>query len=243
MNIAIIGYGKMGKTIEKIAIERGHTITARIGSGDFDESEIANANVAIEFTQPDAAYTNILKCFNTDVPVVVGTTGWYDKYQELSDLALNQNKTLFTATNFSIGVNILFHLNKKLAQIMNRFEEYDVTIEEIHHIHKKDHPSGTASTLAEGIIESVDRKNNYIGRLEGQSVNYSAFDLQVLSKRQEEVPGYHEVIYESEIDEIKLSHNAKSRSGFAIGAVLAAEWIADKKGVFGMQDLLNFDIN
>ncbi len=231
----------MGKAIEVIAKERGHTISAIINSSDFDPKQLANADVAIEFTQPEAAFDNILKCMEVNVPVVIGTTGWYKHYTELKDKANREGKTFFTATNFSIGVNILFHLNKKLAKIMNGFEEYDVRMDETHHIHKKDHPSGTASTLAEDIVDALDRKNNYIGRLEGQESDATPFDLQIVSKRENEVPGFHEVIYESPIDEIRISHNAKSRAGFAIGSVIAAEWLKGKTGVFGMNDLLNFD--
>jgi 4-hydroxy-tetrahydrodipicolinate reductase len=241
MNIAIIGYGKMGKAIEQLALERGHTISAIIDSSDFTAKDLKDSNVAIEFTQPDSAYQNIKKCIMANVPVVVGTTGWYDQYQELKDLTLNSTSALFTATNFSIGVNILFHLNKKLGAIMNGFKEYDVTMNETHHIHKKDHPSGTAVTLAEGILNTLDRKNKYIGLLEGQKEAITPFDLQIISKRENEVPGFHEIKYESNIDEITISHNAKSRQGFAIGSIIAAEWLAGKKGVFNMQDLLNFE--
>ena len=241
MKIALIGYGKMGKTIEKVAVERGHTIVAAIDTSDFDPSEIKDADVAIEFTQPDAAAGNIKKCFDANVPVVVGTTSWYDSYDELSVIAKSNGKGLFTATNFSIGVNILFHLNSKLASIMNDFPEYEVQMDETHHLQKLDHPSGTAATLAEGIINSLDRKNKYIGLLEGQTKDGSAFDLQIISTREPDVPGFHKVTYESDIDEIVISHNAKNRLGFAQGAVRAAEWMKNKTGVFGMNDLLNFD--
>ncbi|PCJ66555.1 MAG: 4-hydroxy-tetrahydrodipicolinate reductase [Bacteroidetes bacterium] len=240
MKIALIGYGKMGKTIEEVAISKGHIISCRLDSSDFDPSELANSDVAIEFTQPDAAVSNILKCYEANVPIIVGTTGWYDKYEVLSKKAREENKALFTATNFSIGVNILFHLNEKLAGIMNNFSEYKVHMDETHHLQKKDHPSGTAVTLAEGIINSLNRKKKYIGLLDGQEAEISAFDLQIISKRQPDIPGYHKVTYESEIDEITISHNAKNRQGFAQGAVLAAEWIKGKTGVFGMNDLLNF---
>lgn len=230
----------MGKTIEEVAISKGHIISCRLDSSDFDPSELANSDVAIEFTQPDAAVSNILKCYEANVPIIVGTTGWYDKYEVLSKKAREENKALFTATNFSIGVNILFHLNEKLAGIMNNFSEYKVHMDETHHLQKKDHPSGTAVTLAEGIINSLNRKKKYIGLLDGQEAEISAFDLQIISKRQPDIPGYHKVTYESEIDEITISHNAKNRQGFAQGAVLAAEWIKGKTGVFGMNDLLNF---
>lgn len=240
MNIAIIGYGKMGKTIEKLAQDRGHTISAKIDSPDFDKNELVGADVAIEFTQPDAAYSNILKCFEAKVPVVVGTTGWYEEYEELSSQAVQTGNALFTATNFSIGVNILFHMNKKLASIMNGFSEYDVRMDETHHLQKIDHPSGTASTLAGDIVNLLDRKKKYIGLLEEQEMESSSFDLQILCKREPQVPGFHKVTYESDIDEITLSHNAKNRIGFAQGAVIAAEWLKGKTGVFTMNDLLNF---
>ncbi len=241
MNIAIIGYGKMGKAIEKVALDRDHKISTIIDSSDFNIDQLEGSDVAIEFTQPDAAFSNILKCISAKVPVVVGTTGWYNHYDELVKSTIKNGSALFTATNFSIGVNILFHVNKKLADIMNGFEEYEVRMDETHHIQKKDHPSGTAATLAEGIINSLDRKKKYVGLLEDQQMDTSPFDLQIVSKRENEVPGYHQVTYSSNIDEIKISHNAKNRQGFAIGSVIAAEWLKGKHGVFGMKDLLNFE--
>lgn len=240
LKIALIGYGKMGKTIEKVATDRGHTVVATIDSSAFSTPELNDADVAIEFTQPDVAHLNIAKCFDADIPVVVGTTAWYDHYDALAARALAENKTLFTATNFSIGVNILFHINEKLSNLMNNFPAYNVQMTETHHLQKLDHPSGTAVTLAEGILSNLDRKKKYIGLLEGETPDNTPFDLQIESKRREGVPGYHAISYESEIDEITLSHNAKNRLGFAQGAVVAAEWVAHKKGVFKMNDLLNF---
>ena len=240
LKIALIGYGKMGKTIEKVATDRGHKVVATIDNSAFSTSQLNDADVAIEFTQPDVAHLNIAKCFDADIPVVVGTTAWYDHYDALAARALAENKTLFTATNFSIGVNILFHINEKLSSLMNNFPAYDVQMTETHHLQKLDHPSGTAVTLAEGIISNLDRKKKYIGLLEGETVKNTPFNLQIESKRSEGVPGYHAIAYESEIDEITLSHNAKSRLGFAQGSVVAAEWVAHKKGVFKMNDLLNF---
>ena len=237
----MIGYGKMGKAIEKIALERGHEISFKSSDPDWDISQLNNSDVAIEFTIPEAAKANIHKCFEADVPVVVGTTGWYDHFSELAGEAETKGRGLFTATNFSIGVNIMFYMNEKLAKIMNRFPEYDVTMEETHHIHKKDHPSGTASTLASDIVMQLDRKNNYVGQLEGQEDALSPFDLQILCKRLNEVPGDHAVTYTSDIDELTISHSAKSRIGFAKGAVLAAEWMKGKSGVYGMKDLLDFN--
>lgn len=231
----------MGKAIEILAKERGHQIAAIIDSSDFSTEDLNQADVAIEFTQPDAAYTNIRKCIDAGVPVVVGTTGWYDRYDELKALTLEKDSALFTATNFSIGVNIFFHINKQLASIMNQFNDYEVRMDETHHIHKKDHPSGTAVTLAEGIVDALDRKKQYVGLLEGQKAETSTFDLQIISKRENEVPGFHQITYESPIDEIVISHNAKNRQGFAIGSLVAAEWVAGKKGVYTMRDLLNFE--
>lgn len=241
MKIALIGYGKMGKAIEQILVAKGHTIVAKIDDTNFSTTDIEDADVAIEFTQPDAATENIKKCFAAGVPVVVGTTGWYNDYEGLKKEALLTNKALFTATNFSVGVNILFHLNTKLAEIMNGFEGYEVTMDETHHIHKKDHPSGTAVTLAEGIINQLDRKKKYVGLLEGEKAKLSDVDLRIVSKRENEVPGFHQINYNSDIDEISISHNAKNRKGFATGAVMAAEWLAGKQGVFGMNDMLNFN--
>lgn len=240
LKIALIGYGKMGKTIEQVSKERGHKIVARIDCGDFKPTDLHQADVAIEFTQPSVAHLNIAKCFDADIPVVVGTTAWYEHYETLAQRAISEKKTLFTATNFSIGVNVLFHINEHLGRIMNNFKQYDVHMTETHHVQKLDHPSGTAVTLAEGILSQLDRKNNYIGLLEGQKFSLSPLDLHIECKRSEGVPGYHAVTYESEIDEITLSHNAKNRLGFAQGAVLAAEWVATKKGVYGMKDLLQF---
>jgi 4-hydroxy-tetrahydrodipicolinate reductase len=240
MNIALIGYGKMGKTIEKVALERNHTISMVLEDANYKASDLATSDVAIEFTQPDAARSNILKCFEANVPIIVGTTAWYEQYEELANLAKNEGKGLFTASNFSIGVNVMFHINKQLASIMNQFEDYDVVMSETHHLQKLDHPSGTAVTLAEGIIKSIDRKKKYVGLLPDQKAHTTPFDLQISCNREPDVPGYHEVKYISEIDEITISHNAKNRLGFAQGAVLAAEWMQGKKGVYGMHDLLNF---
>ncbi|WP_066628502.1 4-hydroxy-tetrahydrodipicolinate reductase [Labilibacter marinus] len=238
MNIALIGYGKMGKEIEKIAIERGHTITAKIdmNSDDtFDGEGFAAADVAIEFTMPDAAYNNFVECFKRNKPVVSGTTGWLDKMEEMKDQCENKGQTFFYASNFSVGVNIFFEINKKLAQLMNGISDYDVSMEETHHIHKKDSPSGTAITLAEGILENVDRKKAWT---EDQFADKD--QLQIEAFRREEVPGIHTVIYDSEVDEIIIHHSAKSRKGFALGAVLAAEFTAKKQGFLGMSDMLKF---
>ncbi len=238
MNIALIGYGKMGKEIEKIAIERGHTITAKIdmqSEDTFDSEGFANADVAIEFTMPEAAYNNFLECFKRNTPIVSGTTGWLDKLNEIKNQCENNGQTFFYASNFSVGVNIFFEINKKLAQLMNGVADYDVSMEETHHIHKKDSPSGTAITLAEGIIGNLDRKSSWV---EGEKANSDQIYIEAF--RRDEVPGIHTVKYDSPVDEIVIHHSAKSRKGFALGAVLAAEFTAKNKGFLGMSDMLKF---
>ncbi len=238
MNIALIGYGKMGKEIEKIAIERGHTITARIDmqtEDTFDGEGFSSADVAIEFTIPDAAYNNFVECFKRNKPVVSGTTGWLHKIDNIKDQCQNNGQTFFYASNYSVGVNILFEINKKLAQLMNGVSGYEVRMEETHHIHKMDSPSGTAITLAQGIIDNLDSKKSWTedNKPNDEEIYIEAF-------REDEVPGIHTVIYESEVDEIKIHHSAKSRKGFALGAVLAAEFTAKNKGMLGMGDMLKF---
>lgn len=240
MKIAIIGYGKMGQIIEKIALSRGHEISGKYNAGDSLEN-INEADVAIEFTVPEAAVGNIFTCFEKNIPVVVGTTGWYAQWGKVIHEMERQNGGLFTATNFSLGVNIFFHLNKKLAEIMNGFDQYEVQMNEVHHTHKLDHPSGTASTLAQDIVAALDRKTSFKGFLvnEEQSIDKEILPIECL--REENVVGYHETQYSSNIDEIKICHNAFSRDGFALGAVLAAEWMLGKQGVYGMQDLLKLE--
>ncbi len=237
MNIALIGYGKMGKEIEKIAIKRGHKIVAKIDMQEgetFESKGFKQADVAIEFTVPKAAFDNIKTCFKNNIPVVSGTTGWLDKMDEIKNECLNNNKTLFYASNYSIGVNIFFEINKQLARLMNKTTDYDVSMKEIHHIHKKDSPSGTAITLAEGIIDNYDTKNNW-----SESDNIEKDIIHIESLREGEVPGTHIIKYNSTVDEIQISHKAKSRKGFALGAVLAAEFTANNHGFLGMKDLLN----
>lgn len=238
MNIALIGYGKMGKEIEKIAIERGHAITAKIDvqTGDtFDGKGFADADVAIEFTMPDAAYNNFVECFKRNKPVVSGTTGWLNKISEIEDQCKNNGQTFFYASNYSVGVNILFELNKRLAQLMNGVSGYQVSMEETHHIHKMDSPSGTAITLAEGIIGNLDGKLSWT-----EEKDVKEDQIYIEAFRKDEVPGIHSVIYESDVDEITIHHSAKSRKGFALGAVLAAEFTAKNKGMLGMGDMLKF---
>lgn len=238
MKIALIGYGKMGKTIEQIARNRGHEIVAIIdinNHADIRSEAFKSADVAIEFTTPATAFANYLACFEADVPVVSGTTGWIDHLDEVKEICEKEDKTFFYASNFSIGVNIFFALNQYLARIMNRFPSYDVQMTETHHIHKLDAPSGTAITLAEGILEHIDRKERWTLETAEQPA-----DLPIHAVREGEIPGIHEVVYESDVDYIRIEHDAKSRAGFALGAVIAAEFTAGKKGFLGMNDLFKF---
>ncbi len=237
MKIALVGYGKMGKEIEAIAIERGHTISSIIdvdNKEDFNSEAFKSSDVAIEFTSPTAAFANYQACFAAGVKVVSGTTGWLDRIDEIKG-ACEKGQTFFYASNFSLGVNIFFALNKYLAKIMNGFEGYDVSMEETHHIHKLDSPSGTALTIAEGVIENLDRKTSWKEAREGQPD-----ELLIESFRRGEVPGDHSVKYDSPEDFIKIEHSAYSRKGFALGAVLSAEFTAKHKGFLGMQDMLKF---
>ena len=238
MKIALIGYGKMGKTIEQIALNRGHQIVSIVDINNPEEFQSANfksADVAIEFTTPATTFDNYMKSFAAGVPVVSGTTGWLDRIGEIKEKCEKEGKTFFYASNFSIGVNIFFALNKYLAKIMNNFPSYNISMTETHHIHKLDAPSGTAITLAEGIIENVDRKDRWTLETAEQPT-----DLPIHAIREGEVPGIHEVTYESDVDYISIKHDAKSRAGFALGAVVAAEFTAGKKGFLGMDDMLKF---
>ena len=238
MNIAIIGYGKMGHEIEKICRERGHNIVCTIDVGEeskFDSEEFKNADIAIEFSAPESALNNYKRAFAGNVPVVSGTTGWLDNIDEVKQACEKDGQTFFYASNFSLGVNILFAVNKYLAKIMNDFPEYNVHVDETHHIHKLDAPSGTAITIAEGILESLERKKQW--ELDKQTNDE---DLQINAFRKNEVPGIHTIKYESEVDSIELTHDAKSRKGFALGAVVAAEFTVKNKGFLGMEDLLPF---
>ena len=239
MKIALVGYGKMGKEIEKIARDRGHEIVAIIDIDniqDFDSPGFLSADVAIEFTRPETAVGNFLKCFERNVPVVAGTTGWLQQMNKIKAACENEGKTFFYASNYSIGVNVFFAVNKYLARVMDQFPSYDVRMEEIHHIHKLDSPSGTGITLAEGILENIDRKI----RWEDTDQAVPAEVLAIHSMREGEVPGIHSVIYESEADVISIKHDAKSRKGFALGAVVAAEFTKGKKGFLTMNDIFNF---
>lgn len=238
MKIALIGYGKMGHQIEQIAIERGHSIVSVIdvnNVSDFDSPAFRSADVAIEFSAPSSAFENYKKCFALHIPVVAGTTGWLEHLDEVKVACTDGKQTFFYASNYSLGVNIFFALNKYLARIMNQYPAYDVRMEEIHHIHKLDAPSGTAITLAEGLIDNIDSKKRW--NLEDEE---TPADIAIHCIREGEVPGIHEVVYESDADIISIKHDAKSRKGFALGAVLAAEFIKGKKGFFGMDDMLKF---
>ena len=237
MKIALIGYGKMGKTIEQIALQRGHQIVSIIdinNTADFESEAFRSADVAIEFTTPATALGNYMRCFAANVPVVSGTTGWLEHLDEVKAKCEQEGKTFFYASNFSVGVNIFFALNRYLAKIMNGFPAYDVRMTEVHHIHKLDAPSGTAITLAEGILENVERKERWTLETAEQPT-----DLPIHAIREGEVPGIHEIIYESEADTISIKHDAKSRAGFALGAVIAAEFTAGKKGFLGMNALFH----
>ncbi|MBB5648741.1 4-hydroxy-tetrahydrodipicolinate reductase [Pedobacter cryoconitis] len=244
MNIALIGYGKMGQIIERFAIERGHEVVLKIGIdnlADLTVSNLRKADVAIDFSTPDAAINNIYTCFDANVPIVVGTTGWYGQLQEIKDECLRRNNTLLYGSNFSIGVNLFFHINEVLAKVMNNYPVYEVQVEEIHHTQKLDSPSGTAMTLAEGIIENMDRKSEWVNELDGNPAIDVLKQEQVLiaSQRIENIPGTHTVIYSSEVDEIELKHTAHSRAGFALGAVVAAEWLQNKQGFYNISDIFN----
>ncbi|WP_276894060.1 4-hydroxy-tetrahydrodipicolinate reductase [Hallella bergensis] len=251
MNIALIGYGKMGHMIEQVALERGHRIVCRIdvdNQEDFDSPEFASADVAIEFTNPTAAFDNYCRAFKHHVKVVSGSTGWMkDHRAEVEEMTRDGKQTLFWASNFSIGVAIFSAVNRYLAQIMNRFPQYDVQMEETHHVHKLDAPSGTAITLAEEIVDNIERKAKWKlgtttwddGRVEG-SADHNADELLVNSIRHGEVPGIHRVTYNSEADSITITHDAHSRMGFALGAVLAAEYTKDHTGLLTTNDLFKF---
>ena len=251
MKIALIGYGKMGHMIEEIALQRGHEIVCKIDADnqqDFDSEAFINADVAIEFTNPTAAYGNYLKAFSHNVKVVSGSTGWMkDHKADVEALTKDGKHTLFWASNFSIGVAIFSAVNRYLAKIMNQFPQYDVAMEEIHHVHKLDAPSGTAITLAEEIIENLDRKDKWVKGLqhhadgsEEVSNAVAANELPIASIRRDEVPGIHSISYDSEADKITITHDAHSRKGFALGAVLAAEYTKDHTGLLTTSDLFKF---
>ncbi len=231
MKIALLGYGKMGKAIEKIAVDRGHEIVLKI---DIDQKnyDFSEVEVAIDFSDPSAAFQNIHICIENGIPVVSGTTGWLSRYNEIVDFCKEKNGSFIYASNFSVGVNLFFNLNEYLSKIMKKIKGYHVEIEEIHHIHKLDAPSGTAITLTEPIIENTNKSQ---WKLEKESES----DLLIKVKREGEVPGTHTVTYKSEVDLIEIKHTAINRDGFALGAVVAAEWLIGKKGIFSMKDVLS----
>lgn len=238
MEIALIGYGKMGKAIEEIALQRGHQIALKVSRNNkmaFTESNLQTADVAIEFTQPDAALENVLTCLNAGLPVVCGTTGWNAQTGKAKEKCLELNGSFLQSSNFSIGVNIFFEINRRLAAMMDNYPDYDIAVMETHHLEKKDRPSGTAITLAEQILENVHRKQHW----HLQELNLGEDIIPIISNREDAVPGTHLVKYSSDIDDLEIKHTAHSRRGFALGAVLAAEFIRNRKGIFTMRDVLN----
>lgn len=231
MKIALLGYGKMGKTIEKIAIERGHEVVLKIDE-NIEDYDLSLADIAIDFSVPQAAFNNITTCFKNHLPVICGTTGWLKNYEKAVKICKQENSAFLYASNFSIGVNLFFELNEKLAKMMNAFRNYSVEIEEIHHTQKLDAPSGTAISLAQQIIENSSKK---AWKLNKAAEN----EIPIHAKRMVNVPGTHTVSYKSAIDSIEIIHTAHSREGFALGAMIAAEWLKDKKGVYTMKDVLS----
>jgi len=241
MNIALIGYGKMGKMIETIAIERGHQVILKIDVNnltDFTQEKLSKAHVAIEFTNPETAFSNVSRCIEYGTAIVSGSTGWFNRLEEVKLLCAKHNGTMLCTSNFSLGVNIFFEINRQLARIMNRCPEYSVEIEEIHHTQKLDAPSGTAITLAESVIEEIKRLEKWELYTDENMGGKKSRRTPIRAIRKDSVPGTHHVKYSSEIDDIELIHTAHSRKGFALGAVLAAEYVCDKKGVFTMKDVL-----
>ena len=237
MNIGLIGYGQMGKEIEKIAIERGHTISLIIDKdniADLNAENLAKVDVAIEFSRPDSAFDNYMKCFEAATPVVSGTTGWLDRADEVKEVCEKNGAAFLYASNFSLGVNLFFALNKHLAKLMSQFDEYNVSMNEIHHTRKLDAPSGTAITLAEGVMDSYKNLSSW-----KNDKDVAENELAITSERIGDVPGTHEIFYDSHIDNITIRHEAKNRKGFALGAVLAAEYLNGKKGIHSMEDVLN----
>jgi len=250
MKIAILGYGKMGRIIEKIAQDRKHEIVLKIDVDNQHEMTAENlqkADVAIEFSTPATVLEHVEACFKAKVPIIVGTTGWYGHLQRLKDECEQAGSTMLYASNFSVGVNVFFHVNKVLASLMNNYPYYDVQVEEIHHTQKLDSPSGTAITIAEGIVDGLERKNEWVNILategnEGMEDTVKADQLLIESLRIDSVPGTHTVVYDSEVDSIEFKHTAHNRNGFALGAVLAAEWVQGKKGFYSAKDMFNFSV-
>jgi len=246
MKIALLGYGKMGRIIEQFAADRGHEVVLKIDADNQHEKTTENlqkADVAIDFSTPASALSNINSCFNAGLPLVMGTTGWYEQLDAVKQRCEESNNTMLFGSNFSIGVNVFFFVNKMLARIMGRYPQYDVQVEEIHHTQKLDSPSGTAITIAEGIIQNLEGKKDWVNDLigEGDEVIAKPEQLLIESHRIEDVPGTHTVIYSSEVDDIEFKHKAHSRAGFALGAVLAAEWLQGKKGFYSVKDMFDFN--
>lgn len=236
MKIALVGYGKMGKTIEGIALQHGHTVNLKIdidSTADFTKENLLQCDVAIEFTGPHSAKENILTCLDAGIPVVSGSTGWLENWSEVANFCKEKNGSFLYASNFSVGVNIFFEVNKKLAQLMNGHNEYAISMQEIHHTQKKDAPSGTAITLAEQILQEIPAKKKWVN---DETTDPEA--LSILSKREDPAPGTHSIKYSSAVDDIEIIHTAHNRNGFALGAVLAAEFICNKRGIFSMKDVL-----
>ncbi|MBC6492197.1 4-hydroxy-tetrahydrodipicolinate reductase [Flavihumibacter stibioxidans] len=238
MKIALIGYGKMGQAIEAIALQRGHEIVLKIdinNAHEMNHENLSKADVAIEFTSPHSAYENVMKLLEYNTPVVCGSTGWLDKYEAVEEYCLQKQGAFLYASNYSVGVNLFFELNKKLAALMANQSEYAVSMEEIHHTQKKDAPSGTAVTLAEQIMHHIPRLKKWVNHASGKPE-----ELAIVSERIDPAPGTHKVLYSSAIDDIEIIHTAHNRTGFATGAVMAAEFLAGRKGIYGMKDVLGF---
>lgn|SRR5690606_6884745 len=246
MKIVILGYGKMGQMIEKFALKRGHEIALIVDSENRDgliAEDLVDADIAIDFSTPEAALGNISLCFEASLPLVVGTTGWYDHIEEVKETCLEADQSLLYGSNFSIGVNLFFHVNKLLAKAIAPYQQYDVQVEEIHHIQKLDAPSGTAITIAEGIIDNNEIKKTWVNQVVGaeEEIVNQPHELLIESLRIEEVPGTHTVLYSSEVDQIEFKHTAHNREGFALGAVIAAEWLYGKKGFYQVTEIFDFN--
>lgn len=236
MNIALLGYGKMGKIIEQIAVERGHTIVLKVGRDGFKDSDLANADVAIDFSLPVVAFDNIYRCLSNDTPVVSGTTGWLDRKAEIEALCEERKGSFLYASNFSLGVNLFFELNSHLAGLMSKYDAYTPSMVEIHHTQKLDAPSGTAITLAEGVIEKYDQLSNW--KLVDDLKDVSKSEMAIRADRIDPTPGTHQITYSSEIDDIEIKHTAHNRNGFALGAVIAAEFLVQNPGIQTMKNVL-----
>lgn len=246
MNIALIGYGKMGKIIERFAVKRGHDISLIVDENNRDRvsaEDFQEIDVAIDFSTPDSVRDNIELCFASNVPVVVGTTGWYEVLPEIKAQCERDQQALLYGSNFSVGVNVFFHINKQLAKVMRDYNQYEVQVEEIHHLQKLDAPSGTAITIANGILDHYPKKREWVNSVDDDETVIPRQDqLLIESHRLDDVPGTHTVVYSSEVDQLEFKHTAHSRAGFAFGAVLAAEWLREKKGFYSVDQMFNFTL-